>query len=144
MIADATNCYVSCSFAWSVDGADAGTTVDDVAGGSPSQIAGELGSRPSAVGFFTAESQLSHVFSVGKHLVSVTITDGLQRTITLDLEVQVVAGDLGKPPATDTLGSAGAPTDALARFPLAAYLMIVGTLLVAAGFGASRRRRLPK
>ena len=139
VIADATNCYVSCSFHWFVDGVDAGTTIDDVAGGSPVQIAGELRSRPAAVGFFTAQSQLTHTFTVGTHVVSVTITDGMQRTITLDLELQVAAADLGKPPETDTLGAAG-PTGGLPGLPIAGYLMTLGVLLIGAAFRASRRQ----
>jgi hypothetical protein len=135
VFADATNCYASCSFAWSVDGVAAGTTVDD---GDPAT-------------FFTAHSQLSHVFAAGTHLVTVTITDGLQRTITLELEVEVAAADLGKPPETDTLDAG--PSNVLPRLPIAGYLVGVGLLLVIAGFGALRRsesgtadqrRRLPE
>jgi hypothetical protein len=119
---------------------DAGTTIDDVAGGSPIQIAGELRSRPSAVGFFTAQSQLTHTFTTGTHLVSVTITDEMQRTVTLELQIQVAAADLGKPPATDTLGAAG-PSNGLPRLPIAGYLLTVGLLLIGAGFRLSRRSR---
>jgi hypothetical protein len=122
VLSDATNCYASCTFDWSVDGIDAGTTTDD---GDPAT-------------FFTAHSQLTHTFALGTHLVSVTITDGMQRTITLELEVQVAAADLGKPPETDTLGSAG-PTGGLPGLPIAGYLLTFGLLLVGAGFQASRR-----
>ena len=119
VFADATNCYASCSFAWSVDGVAAGTTVDD---GDPAT-------------FFTAHSQLAHAFAAGSHHVTVTITDGLQRTVTLELEFEVAAADLGKPPETDTL-DAGPPTNAAPRLPIAVFLFSVGLLLVAAGFGA--------
>jgi hypothetical protein len=123
LLADATHCFASCSFDWSVDGVDAGTTVDD----------GDPGT------FFTAHSLLSHVFATGSHVVSVTITDGLQRTITLELEVEVAAAALGSPPETDTLGDAGSSA-AMPRLPMALVLVSVGLLLIAAGFGASRRR----
>jgi hypothetical protein len=111
----------------------AGTTVDD---GDPAT-------------FFAAHSQLAHVFTPGSHTVTVTITDGLQRTITLELDVEVAAADPGKPPETDTL-DAGPPAP---RLPIVVLLVSVGLLLVAAGFGASRRsipgtadrtRRLPE
>jgi hypothetical protein len=103
---------------------DAGTTVDVV----------------FDVGFFTAHSQLAHVFTAGSHVVTVTITDGLQRTITLELEIEVAAANLGKPPETDTIGNAG-PTDVMPRLPFAGYLVIVGLLSVVAGLKASRRSR---
>ena len=139
MVADVTNCYVSCSFDWSVDGVAAGTTVDDVAGDSQAQIAGELRSRPAAVGFFAAQSQLAHVFTVGSHVVSVTVTDEMQRTITLDLQLDVAAADLGKPPETDTIGNA--PINVMPPVPFAAYLVVVGLLSLIAGLQASRRSR---
>jgi hypothetical protein len=136
VFAEATNCFSGCSFSWTVDGVNAGTTVDVVVDAT----------------FFTAHSQLAHAFAVGSHVVTVTITDGLQRTITLELEFEVAAVDLGKPPETDTL-DAGPPTNALPRLPIAGYLFSVGLLLVIAGFGAMRRsqsgtadqrRRLPE
>jgi len=80
------------------------------------------------------------VFATGSHVVSVTITDGLQRTITLEVEFDVAAAALGAPPETDTLGNAD-PTDAGRRLPVALPLVSVGLLLVVAGFGAARRRR---
>jgi multidrug efflux pump subunit AcrA (membrane-fusion protein) len=138
VVADITNCFVSCSFDWSVDGVDAGTTVDDVAGDVQAQIAGELRSRPAAVGFFTAQSQLAHVYTAGSHVVSVTVTDEMQRTITLELQLDVAAADLGKPPETDTIGNVG-PPDVMPRLPLAGYLVIVGLLSLVAGLKASRR-----
>jgi hypothetical protein len=141
VVADVTNCYVSCSFDWSVDGVDAGTTVDDVAGDSQGQIAGELRSRPAAVGFFTAQSQLAHVFTVGSHVVSVTVTDAMQRTITMDLQVEVAAADLGKPPETDTIGNAGPPSNVLPQLPIAGYLVLAGLLSLVAGLQTARRRR---
>ena len=121
--ADATDCYASCLFEWSVDGVAAGTTTDD---GDPAT-------------FFTAHSQLSHVFATGSHLVSVTITDGLQRTVTLELELDVAAADLGKPPETDTVGNAGTPIDVAPRLPIAMFLVSLGLLSLLAGFRASRR-----
>ena len=93
-----------------------------------------------AAGFFTAQSELSHVFGVGTHLVSVTVTDEMQRTITLELQVDVAAADPGKPPETDTLGTAG-PTGGLPALPIGGYLLTVGLLLIGAGFRASRRSR---
>ena len=136
-----TNCYVSCTFDWSVDGEDAGTTVDDVAGDSQGQIAGELRSRPLAVGFFDAQSQLAHVFTVGSHVVSVTVTDELQRTITMDIQLDVAAADPGKPPETDTIGAVGSATDRLPPVPMGGYLFLVGLLSLVAGLKASRRSR---
>jgi hypothetical protein len=50
--------------------------------------------RAMAVGFFTAQSQLAHAFTVGSHVVSVTVTDEMQRTITMDLQLDVAAADL--------------------------------------------------
>ena len=118
--AEATNCFSGCSFTWTVDGVDAGTTVDAIVDAT----------------FFTAHSQLSHAFAVGSHVVTVTITDGLQRTITLELEFEVAAADAGKPPETDTLGAG--PTNAAPRLPIAVFLVSVGLLLVAAGFRVTR------
>jgi hypothetical protein len=141
VVADVTNCYVSCSFDWSVDGVDAGTTVDDVAGDVQAQIAGELRSRPAAVGFFTAQSQLAHVFTVGSHVVSVTVTDEMQRTITMDLQLDVAAADLGKPPETHTVGTAGPDLDMVPRLPIALFLLSLGLLSLLAGLQASRRSR---
>ena len=123
LLAEATDCYASCTFDWSVDGVDAGTTTDD---GDPAT-------------FFIAHGQLSHVFATGAHVVSVTITDGLQRTITLEVEFDVAAAALGSPPETDTLGDAGG-SDAGRRLPVALPLVSLGLLLLVAALGASRRR----
>ena len=138
MLADATNCWASCTFDWSVDGVDAGTTTDNGGADTLADVAGGLRSRPFAI-FFTAHSQLTHNFTVGSHLVSVTVTDGLQRTVRMELTVDVAAADLGKPPETDTIGSAGLPTNALP--PLGAYLVLVGLLSLVVGLRASRRSR---
>lgn len=139
VFADATNCSDSCTFDWSVNGTHAGTTVDNAGADALVDVAGL--SRPAAFEravFFTAHSQLTYAFTPGTHLVSVTITDALQRTITLELEVEVAAAPLGSPPETDTLGNAG-PTNAVPRLPIVVFLVSVGLLLVAAGFGAWRR-----
>jgi hypothetical protein len=139
VVAEATGCYVSCTFDWSVDGVDAGTTLDDEAD-TQADTAGEFRARPLAVGFFTARSQLSHVFATGTHVVTVTITDALQRTVTLEVEFDVAAAPLGSPPETDTLADTGSST-AMPRLPIAVYLVGVGLVLIAAGFQVSRRRR---
>jgi hypothetical protein len=140
VLADATNCWASCTFDWSVDGADAGTTTDNGGADTLADVAGGLRSRPFAI-FFTAHSQLTHNFTVGSHLVSVTVTDGLQRTITMELTVDVAAADLGKPPETDTLGSAGPPTGVLPPLTIATYLVLVGLLSLVVGLRGSRRGR---
>jgi hypothetical protein len=122
LLAEATDCYASCTFDWTVDGVDAGTTTDD---GEPAT-------------FFTAQSQLSHLFATGSHVVSVTITDGLQRTVTLEVEFDVAAAALGSPPETDTLGDADG-SDAGRHIPAALPVVSLGLLLLVAGLGASRR-----